>query len=177
MQISEIKKFKVVENNVLRKLTGGRITTAKVALRVDIGAPAMKTRFIESKILMVKNILEGENNSTRVILEKERENKSKWNNQLNKYLEEIGIKYEDIERLKRSTIRRKIREWDTDKWKKEVEEYSKIDIYKAFKKEIKEEKCYDNRPESNLLFLARTNSLKLNSENKYTKIGGKRYKL
>ena len=115
--------------------------TPLVALRADIGASAMKTRFIESKILMVKNILEGENNSTRAILEKERESISKWNNQLNKYLEEIGMKYEDIERLKRSTIRRKIREWDTDKWKKEVEEYSKIDIYKAFKKEIKEEKC------------------------------------
>ena len=50
-----------------------------------------------------------------------------------------------------------------------MDKLEKIDIYKAFKKEIKEEKCYDNRPESNLLFQARTNSLDLNAENRHKK--------
>ena len=50
-----------------------------------------------------------------------------------------------------------------------MNELTKINIYREFKKEIKEEKCYDNRPESKLLFLARTNSLDLNTENRHKK--------
>ena len=119
---------------------------------------------------MIKDILDGENNSTKYILEKAREEKKdKWKKQIDTYLNEINIKYEEIKKLKRATIKRKIREWDTANWKRNVDKLEKIDIYKAFKKEIKEEKCYDNRPESNLLFQARTNSLDLNDENRHKK--------
>ena len=75
----EIQKFQVIENTVFRKLTGGRAMTPIVTLRGDIGASAMKIRFIETKILMIKSIVEGENNSTKNILEKVREEqKDKW---------------------------------------------------------------------------------------------------
>ena len=166
----EIDKFQKIENNVFRKLTGGKASTPIATLRGEIGASAMKTRFVETKILMIKSILEGENSLTKNILDKVRKEKAnKWKMQIDKHLKELNIKYEEIETQKRTKIKSKVREWDTKNWKRDIENKSSISIYRTFKKEIREEKCYDNRPESNLLFQARTNTLDLNTRNRFKK--------
>ena len=119
---------------------------------------------------MIKSIFEGENNLTTNILDKDRKVKmNKWKIQIDKHLKELNIKYEEIETLKRTKIKSKVREWDSKNWKREIENKSSISIYRTFKKEIREEKCYDNRPESNLLFQARTNTLDLNTRNRFKK--------
>ncbi len=47
-------------------------------------------------------------------------------------------------------------------------EKSSLSIYKNWKTVLAEEKIYDNRPSSEILFKARTNNLRLNDRNRHT---------
>ena len=51
-----------------------------------------------------------------------------------------------------------------------MEKKESLDIYRIWRKEIKEEKVYDNRYSSVVLFKARSNTLPLNDRNRH--IGG-----
>merc|ERR1712008_316581 len=120
---------------------------------------------------MIKSIIEGENNLTKEILNKVRKEgeENKWNKQITEYLKETNIKYNEIYKLKRKEIKKKVRKWDNDMWKKELESKTSLTIYRNFKKEMREEKNYDNRPESRLIFQARSNTLNLNDRKRFKK--------
>ncbi|CAL4144091.1 unnamed protein product, partial [Meganyctiphanes norvegica] len=93
----EISKLQTIENGVYRKILEGRDNTPISVLRGEIGSSLMETRFIESKLLMAKSIIEGENELTKKILAKVREDrKNTWNNQVNTYLQKIGMNYNEI---------------------------------------------------------------------------------
>ena len=167
----EIGKFQVIENSVYKKILGGKNGTPNVTLRGEVGTSMMKTRFIETKLLMIKSIIEGENELTKEILNKVRKEReeNKWNKQINEYLKETNIEYNDIYILKRMELKKKVRKWDNDMWEKELETKTSIPIYRKYKKEIREERIYDNRPESRLLFQARSNTLNLNNRKRFKK--------
>lgn len=61
----------------------------------------------------------------------------------------------------------KIKEWDTLKWRRELEEKSTLIIYRKFKQDIEEENWIDNTVETKLMLRARTNTLSLNWRNRY----------
>ena len=88
-----------------KKILGGRNGTPNVTLRGEVGTSMMKTRFIETKLLMIKSIIEGENNLTKEILNKVRKEReeNKWNKQINGYLKKK--KYSDIYTLSRESSR------------------------------------------------------------------------
>ena len=87
---------------------------------------------------MIKSIIEGENNLTKEILNKVRKEgeENKWNKQINEYLKETNIEYNDIYILKRMELKKKVRKWDNDMWEKELETKTSIPIYRKYKKEI-----------------------------------------
>ena len=129
----------------------------------------MKTRIIESKINLSKNISTGKNKLLKDILRKTKaDKKNRWTITLDKYLEEINITSIETEKLNKKEIKDRLRRWDSENWRKEIESKSSLNIYRYWKKEIKEETFYDNRWSSKLLFLARTNSLPLNIRNRHT---------
>ena len=164
----EINKLQIIENEVYRKILGGKGYTPISILRGDVGSSKMKTRFIESKLVLIKGILAGKNTLTKEILYKTREEKgNKWNQQVDEHLKETNIKFIEIETLTKEEIKKKIRQWDTEEWKIDLESKSSAKIYRTFKTEIKEEKCYDNRFSSVLLFRARSNTLELNARNRF----------
>ena len=68
--------------------------------------------------------------------------------------------------MKKTEIRRKIREYDNKIWHEEMEKKSSIKMYRKYKKNIKQEKIYDNRWSSVLLFQARVNMMELNDKKK-----------
>merc|ERR1739842_64995 len=47
--------------------------------------------------------------------------RNKWNKQINEYLKETNIEYNDIYILKRMELKKKVRKWDNDMWEKELE--------------------------------------------------------
>ena len=92
---------------------------------------------------------------------------NKWNKTLNKYLGEIGMTFEDMVEMKPHQIRKKINEYDSKIWEEEMRTKTSLGIYKRFKKGIKDERIYDNRRSSDLLFRARSNTLALNIEKRH----------
>ena len=68
-------------------------------------------------------------------------------------------------------IKKKIREYDTELWRKEMLNKSTLHRYRKKKYEIKEEKRIDNSLASMLWFRGRTNTMKLNIDHRFIKKG------
>ena len=170
----EINELQRIENEVYRKILDAKSYTPISTLRGDVGSSRMRTRFIESKLVLIKGILTGKNTLTREILHKTREEKgNKWNKQLEEYLKEIKMNYMEINTMTKAKIKTRMKQWDTEEWKTDLESKSSAKIYRTFKTEIKEEKSYDNRFSSALLFRARSNTLELNTRNRYKNLDTK----
>ena len=166
----EIKKLQVIENGVYRKILGGNGSTPNSVLRGEIGCSLMKSRFIESKLMVIKGIQMGKNELTKQILKNVREDNSNlWNRQVGKFLREMELEYREISIMSKKEIKDKVKKCDTDEWHKNLGEKSSLDIYRAMKSGVKEEKCYDNRFASVLLFKARSNTLALNDRKRHKK--------
>ena len=90
-----------------------------------------------------------------------------WNKKLEEYLRIIDLKYEDLIGMSYEEIKRKVKEKDTEIWKKDIIEKSSLNRYRKYKTKIKQEDIYDNRYESVLLFKLRTGMLELNSEKRH----------
>ena len=95
-----------------------------------------------------------------------RDKKNMWNKKLEEYLRITDLRYEDLIRMSYEEIKRKVKEKDTEIWKKDLIEKSSLNRYRKYKTKIKQEDIYDNRYESVLLFKLRTGTLELNSEKK-----------
>ena len=66
----EIKKLQTLENGVYRQLLGGRRSTPIAILRGEAGASMVRTRVIQSWMILVKSIQEGENTLLKQVLGK-----------------------------------------------------------------------------------------------------------
>ena len=165
----EIGELQREENAAYRRILDVRRNTPTSALRGEIGSSLMVTRIMETKILFTRSILKGSNKLTKQVLKVSRKEKNNiFNTTLKGYLKKLNIKFEEISTLSFGKIKTIARKWDTRKWIEDMKEKSSLKIYREFKKEIKEEKYYDNRESSKYLFLARSNTLPLNIKRKYT---------
>ena len=163
-----IKEMQIIENGVFRKILGARDHTPNTALRGDLGASLMESRFMQTKLLFVKSIMDGENELLKEILYNIRgDNKNLWNKKLNDYLSVLRIRFNRLKIMSNQEIIKVTRNFDTENWVKEIEKKTSIRIYRKFKKEIKEEQIYRNDFSSILLFQARSNTLSLNIENRF----------
>ena len=61
--------------------------------------------------------------------------------------------------MDRRNLKMKIREWDNQKWKEELEEKPTLKWYREGKPNIQYDLCYTNSISSNYLAKARTNTL------------------
>ena len=86
-------------------------------------------------------------------------------------MEQVDVNGRGLEIMKKEEMEKRIERWDTKRWEEEMVEKSSLRIYRRFKKDLgKMEYVYDNKPESIILFQARTNSLPLEDRRRY---GGK----
>ena len=165
-----IKQFQTIENSVFRKIFGARDRTPNTVLRGEIGSSLMESRFIQTKLLFTKSILEGDNELMKEIFFNVKEdNKIAWNRKFKEYLRDLDITFNRFQRMSKQEIRDAIRKVDTFKWNREIERKSSIPIYRKFKTQIKEEQIYRNDLSSTLLFQARSNTLPLNDEKRFKK--------
>lgn len=130
----------------------------------------METRIRQNQLNYLKYVEENERNELmrRIVEEKATIRKDHWTNTTKEFMREINIQQSELITIKKEKLKNKIREWDSRKWQKEVEEKSSLSLYRNWKKEMAEEKIYDNRPSSQILFKARTNNLRLNNRNRHT---------
>ena len=124
-----------------------------------------------ARLTLAKSMMDSENEMVRKVLANVREEgTSRWNKILEEYLGQVGMKYEDLEMWSKEKIKRKVREWDTKEWEREIGEKGMIKLYKEYKKNMGYEGCYNNNENSKMLIRARSNTLKLNKWNE--RVGG-----
>ena len=70
---------------------------------------------------------------------------NRWMETIDKYLEILNMNYEDIKNKDIKEIRSIVKKYDDNKWKENLRDKSSVKIYYSRKKEIKQEKIYDNR--------------------------------
>ncbi len=104
----------------------------------------------------------------RRIVEEMLENKKiRWMKDLVKQIR-VREKNESIRGMTDKSVRAVMREWDTTEWKQGMNEKSSLRIYREWRADIGgQEKIYDNRQASEILFKCRTNTLKLNDRNRF----------
>ena len=159
----EIDTLQILENGVYRQILGGRQFTPIAILRGEAGSSMVKTRVIQAWLILVKSIMEGDNLLLKQILGKIMELRvGSWYTTLTKYLEEVGISYNDLADMDRTEIKAKVRDYDNRIWSEDLGQLTDREVYKRYKKSVGRSYGYDNRLESDLLFLARSNSLDLN---------------
>ena len=75
------------------------------------------------------------------------------------------LKKKDIKEIKEI-----VKKYDDNKWEEKLRERPSVKIYYSRKKQIKQEKIYDNRWCSVLLFRARANALGLNDRQRHNNV-------
>ena len=160
---NQIGRLQRIEHGVYRKILGARKFAPRVVLRGEIGASSMSSRIKQSKLLLIKSIIEGRNELMKIVLDAVlRDESSAMNAELKKTLQGVGMSFGDLVEMDKLEIKKRITERDTEEWKSELRSKKTLDLYQEFKGEMREEKVYYNDFGSKLLFAARANTLDLN---------------
>lgn len=162
---TEIGKLQAIENNVYRQMLGAPKYAQVTTLRGEVGATSMTARIMQGHLQYLQSSMEEDGNGIvqKIIQVMREEKRDSWILKANDYLHTLGLNVTQLKNIKRTVLKEKVRQWDTDMWKEEMNEKSSLEIYRMWKKEIRgEERLYDNRPESNIFYRCRTNNLPLN---------------
>lgn len=167
--VEELTKLQRIENSVYKTILQLPTYTANSAVRGEIGASSCYARDMKIKILFAKHLLkEKRNELVRNIFLKEYENgDTKWIKTLKTYMSKIDINIAQINSLSKNSVIEKIKKWDTNQWKQELQTKSTLYIYNLYKTVIKEETWVDNTLGSQLIIRGRTNTLTLNWRNRF----------
>ena len=105
---TEMDELQVAENEVYRIILKARRNVAMAAVRGDIGSSLVESRFIQTRIMLVKSMIESKNEMIKEILKRVRsDGRNPWKKKLDNYLKEINIKYDDIEKMSKMQIKKK----------------------------------------------------------------------
>ena len=63
-------------------------------------------------------------------------------NEINKYLDELNLNIEDLERLSINKIKDKVREYDSNIWKESMQGKSSLQYYREWKNKIENTSIY-----------------------------------
>ena len=128
-----IGKLQRMEYRVYRQLLGAAGYAPLAVMRGEVGASLMRTRVMSARILLVKSIIDGDNGLVKEVLGNVRklENYS-WNKTLDRYLTEVGIGYIELEQISKGEIRKRIRDYDTRCWMRELEGLRSVGIYREY---------------------------------------------
>ena len=166
--VKQVKTLQKIENRVYRGILGAIYNSPKAVMRGEIGSSLMETRIIESRLTLVRSMIESDNKMVKDILGKVRGLRDNaWNNKLEEYLGKVELRFEDLETMNKRAIKKRVRERDNRLWREELENLSSVEIYRNWKTGIREERCYDNTEQSTIQFRARANSLQLNDRKRF----------
>ena len=126
----------------------------------------MRTRVASGKLQYINSVYRGSKDILKEILEDMQTKRTKWWKLSESYIEDCGLTIKKVKESTKEELKEQIRKWDTEKWKTEVESKSSLNIYRQWKKVIKEE-VYDNTYASVLLFKARTGTLNVNKQKRH----------
>ena len=115
---NNIERLQRIENKVWRYLLGiGGYATIE-ALRGEIGASMMKSRIMETMLLyMIDTLASNFTNIKSMMRDTLAKKKGRWYKAIDEYREELELSWESLENMDRSTLKRLMKSYDTEKWK------------------------------------------------------------
>ena len=96
----------------------------------------MKTRVLDGKLKYLISIYQSKKEILIEIVNDMEEKGRKWWMHVKKYVEECEMMMRVVKRCTKEDIKKKTREWDTCKWKSEMESKESLALYGSCKKEI-----------------------------------------
>ena len=89
-----------------------------------------------------------------------------WGREVNRYLNVLGMAWEELAGMEAGVIKERVNQWETGRWRSEVESKSTLVWYRE-RQGIGGEAGYENSWGSVLLFRVRSNSLRLGWREKF----------
>ena len=93
----------------------------------------MKARVIGNKLRYIKSISEGNKEITKEVLYERKETNGKWWRETSKTMEEVNMKYGKLIKCTAKEVKQRMNDWDTEKWKEEMENKTSLEIYRERK--------------------------------------------
>jgi len=157
-------KLQKIENGVWRKVFGAPSYTPIAALQGEVGCSSVISRDMKSKLNFVKFVLGGKNETLKKILSRMRllrwRGSVTWLGCVEGYMNKLDMNWEDFENLSNQNIVQIINRWELDRWRREINDKSSLEYYRL-KSSIGGEN-YTSGWGSRLLFMTRTNTVRLN---------------
>ena len=166
----EIKQLQRIENSVGRKILGAPGYAQEAAIRGEIGISSMKSRIMEGQIKYAQYVIRGEGNAVleRVVDEMiSQGRKNRWIKGLIEDRHKVGLRGRPIN-VSEKEISEKIKEWDTNMWRNEMQEMTSLTLYRKWRVKLGgQEEIYDNRIASVIVFKCRSNNLNLGDRKRF----------
>merc|ERR1711874_554848 len=109
----------------------------------------MNSKFVNVKEMMMDTIMT---------------EKGHWYTSINKHREELGVTWDELLKMSKDELKKKIRKYDTDKWYESLESKPTLKYYAQGKAKFGYDFCYRNNYNSTFLARARVNALKLEEQ-------------
>ena len=160
-----IGKLQIIENRVWRYLLGiGGYSTVE-ALRGEIGASMVKSRIMETMLQYLISTLSSQFSDIKEMMEDTiLKGKGRWIKAIEEYRIELGLTWDQLREIDQPSLKRLVKEYDTEEWLKEMRSKPSLRFYIKEKSEVKYDMCYRNSLSSAYYARARTNSLKLEEQ-------------
>merc|ERR1711874_966704 len=82
-----------------------------------------------------------------------------WYTCINKHREELGVTWDELLKMSKEELKKKIRKYDTDKWNESLETKPTLKYYHQGKAKFGYDFCYRNNYNSTFLARPRVNAL------------------
>lgn len=167
---TQMRELQRVENQVYRTILGAPSYYPVCTLRSEVGASSMETRILGNQAKYLHYILaEGSPDLLKIVLQERIDHlPNDWLTTSQRFISDAGITFEDLRRISRVELCSAITQSDLRLWREELALKRSLTVYREWKDSIKgEEKLCDNRPASEIMYRARTNTLRLQDRNRF----------
>ena len=160
---TELNNLQTSDNKAYRQILQVPNFTATAFLRGEVGASCSQSRDMKSKILFLKHSLEENKYALLADIVKDEVHKksTKWFKQVDEYLKRLNMSLVEVVNNSIEGIEAKIREWDTNEWKEDMEEKKTLEAYRKNKSKIEETKWFRNGYRYSIMMKVRSNTLSL----------------
>ena len=163
MRSEDISKLQTLDNMAYRFILKVPKYTAIEFLRGEVGASAAISRDMKNKLMFLRHALSSDENPLlkQIVLSDIQNKCTKWAKNIADYLNELNISLTDACNARRDHLEDKIRKWDSQKWKANMEPKKTLVLYKEMKQNPDEVKWFKNGYKYAIMMQARSNSLNL----------------
>ena len=122
----------------------------------------METRAMETALMYVKDMMESSFEKIKTYLEHDiATERGEWMRTVYSYGGELNMTWQKFREVDRKALKRRLRDWDTQKWMEEMLQKPTLKWYREVKLCIGYDRCYNNSKNSEYLEKPRTSSLQL----------------